>query len=193
MKLPVASQARNPGSGRTIAGFTLPELLVAITIFSILLMGVLLANIYGLSMFHVTRRTLNATDNARELFQRMAHEIRTSRSLAIGNVNAGVFEALLDSEVQQGTALMIRPSTNSFIIYFVNPSDETFRRTTSSTGSARIVAESITNSVVSEQPGDSHQARVLSTGITLAARQSLSTGNFCHSAHDGMSAIVTQL
>ncbi|MFO1515098.1 MAG: hypothetical protein U1F83_19700 [Verrucomicrobiota bacterium] len=57
---------------------------------------------------------------------------------------------LLDGEKQQGTALLIRPTTNTanFIIYFVNPSDQTFRRTTSTPGSAMVLAESITNSLV---------------------------------------------
>ena len=58
--------------------------------------------------------------------------------------------AQLDGEIQQGTGLLIRPTTNStqYVIYFVNPSDQTFRRTTSTPGSATVVAESVTNSVV---------------------------------------------
>jgi prepilin-type N-terminal cleavage/methylation domain-containing protein len=149
MKLFVVPQRRIPGLLRATTGFTLPELLVAISIFSIVLTGVLLAHLYGLRMFQVTRTTLNATDDTRKVMTRMANEIRSCRTMAIGNVKAGKFAALLDGEVQQGTALMVHPSTNasSFIIYFVNPSDDTFRRTTSTPGSAVILAESVTNSI----------------------------------------------
>lgn len=68
----------------------------------------------------------------------------------IGNVRNGVFEALLDGERQQGTGLLIQPTTNltNVVIYFLNPSDETFRRTTSTPGTTTILARSITNSVV---------------------------------------------
>ena len=151
MKSYVVPRGKMPRLFRAaISGFTLPELLVAITIFSVVLTGVMFAHIFGLGMFHVTKTKLNATDDTRKVISRMAEEIRTCRTTAVGNVKAGVFEALLDGEVQQGTALMIRPSTNAsrFIIYFVNSSDQTLRRTTSAPGSAVILAESITNSFV---------------------------------------------
>jgi prepilin-type N-terminal cleavage/methylation domain-containing protein len=133
-----------------VPGFTLPELLVAIAIFSLVLTGVLFAHLYGLSMFHVTRTTLDTTDDTRKVLGKLTQEIRTCRTTTVGNVNGGTFEALLDGEAQQGTALMIRPSTNNskFIIYFVNPADQTFRRTTSTPGSATILADSITNTMV---------------------------------------------
>lgn len=131
-------------------GFTLPELMVAITVFAVVLLGVVFAHLFGLSMFRITETTLTATDDTRKALGRMVQEIRTCRTTWVGNVKAGVFEALLDGEKQEGTALMIRPTTNTanFVIYFVNPSDQTLRRTTSSPGSAVVLAESITNSLV---------------------------------------------
>jgi prepilin-type N-terminal cleavage/methylation domain-containing protein len=134
----------------SISGFTITELLVATAILSIVLAGVLFAHIFGLSMFQLTRTKLNALDDTRKVITRMTQEIRACRATSIGNVKAGKFESLLDGEKQQGTALLIRSSTNAskFIIYFVNPSDQTFRRTTSAPGSAVILAESITNSMV---------------------------------------------
>jgi prepilin-type N-terminal cleavage/methylation domain-containing protein len=151
MKLFVVPRGNVSGSLKaTMPGFTLPELLVAIAIFSLVLTGVVFAHLYGLSMFHVTQTTLDATDDTRKVISKLAHEIRTCRSTAVGNVNGGVFEALLDGEEQQGGALMIRQSTNAskFIIYFVNPADQTLRRTASTPGSATILADSVTNSLV---------------------------------------------
>lgn len=144
-----------PGSGGNAAptahgGFTLPELLVSITVFMFVVGGVVFANLYGLSMFRITETTLNATDDARQTIGRMTDEIRTCRSTWIGNVNNGVFEALLDGEKQQGTGLLIQPTTNpaNFVIYFVNSSDKSFRRTTSTPDTAAVLAQSITNTVV---------------------------------------------
>jgi prepilin-type N-terminal cleavage/methylation domain-containing protein len=131
-------------------GFTLPELLVAMTVFVLLLGGVVFAHLYGLSMFRITETKLNATEDARKTMGRMANEIRTCKDTWVGNVKSGIFVSLLDGEKQQGTALLINPTTNSakYILYFVNPADETFRRTTSTPGSATRLAESLTNTVV---------------------------------------------
>ena len=141
-----------PGSGRPQAGatgFTLPELLVAITIFILLVGGIVFAHLFGLSMFRITETKLNATADARQVFGKLANEIRTCKSASVGNVKSGAFVGLLDGEVQQGGGLLIQNSTNKadYIIYFVNPYDQTFRRTTSTPGSAIILAESVTNAI----------------------------------------------
>jgi hypothetical protein len=80
----------------------------------------------------------------------MADEIRACKTTWVGTVSNGVFAARLDGEVQAGTGLLIYPTTNnaSFIIYFLNPSDQSFRRTTSIPVATTILAQRITNSVV---------------------------------------------
>jgi type II secretory pathway pseudopilin PulG len=126
------------------------EVLVAMTVFLLLIGGVVAAHLFGLSMFRLTETKLSATDDARQVIGKMTDEIRTCKSTWIGNVHNGEFVALLDGETQQGSGLLIYPSTNpaNYIIYFVNPTDKTFRRTTSQPGSATVVAESVTNTVV---------------------------------------------
>lgn len=135
------------GAAQAKAGFTLPELLIAITVFILLLGGIIFAHLFGLSMFRITETKLNATADARQLIGNLANEIRTCKSIEVGNIKGGEFVALLDGEKQQGSGLLIYPTTNTanFIIYFVNSFDQTFRRTTSKPGSAIILAESVTN------------------------------------------------
>jgi prepilin-type N-terminal cleavage/methylation domain-containing protein len=144
-----------PGSRRTAStppdgGFTLTEVLIASTVFLLLVSGIVFANLFGLSMFRITETKLNASNGARKTIARMANEIRTCKTTWVGNVTNGVFAALLDGETQQGSGLLIYPTTNAanYIVYFVNPSDKTFRRTTSTPGSATVVARTITNTVV---------------------------------------------
>ena len=69
---------------------------------------------------------------------------------SVGDVVAGELKLKIPGEKQQGNGLVIYPTanTNKFIVYFVNPTDRTFRRTTSTPGSSVIVAESITNATV---------------------------------------------
>lgn len=137
------------GSSKKTNGFTLPELLVAITVFILLIGGIVFAHLFGLSMFRITEVKLNATADARKLIGTLANEIRTCKSAEVGNIKNGEFVALLDGETQKGSGLLIYPGTNkaNFIIYFVNPSDESFRRTTSKPGSATVLAESVTNAL----------------------------------------------
>jgi prepilin-type N-terminal cleavage/methylation domain-containing protein len=151
MKLQFPSPSLSSGAFRAAnEGFTLPELLIASTVFTMVVSGVLFANLFGLNMFRITETKLIATDAARKTTGKITDEVQTCKSTWIGNVKNGVFEALLDGETQQGSGLLIYPTTNkaNFVIYFVNPSDQTFRRTTSTPDSAIVLAESVTNKVV---------------------------------------------
>jgi len=152
-------------SHRSRAAFTLPEVMVAMTVFSFLVTGIVFAHLYGLSMFRLTENALTATADARQVVGRMTEEIRTSNNTLIGNVKSGEFVALLNGETQQASGLLIYPSANlsNFIVYFVNPADQTFRRTTSQPDSAVIVAESVTNAVVFR--AENHLGQVLTNNL----------------------------
>jgi type II secretory pathway pseudopilin PulG len=130
-----------------VTGFTLPELLIAIGVFAFLVIGIVFANLYGLSMFQITETTLNATDDARKAVGKMTDEIRICSGAWIGNVNNHTNDTLLDGEIQQGTSLLISNGAN-YVMYFVNPTDKSFRRTTSTPDSAVVLAEYVTNTVV---------------------------------------------
>jgi type II secretory pathway pseudopilin PulG len=146
MQIP-APRSSCRGSVAPVTGFTLPELLISIGVFAFLVIGIVFANLYGLSMFHITETTLNATDAARKTIGKMTDEIRTCSGAYIGNVKNGTNYTLFDGEVQQGTSLLISNNT-SYVMYFVNPTDKSFRRTTSTPGSVTVLAEFVTNAVV---------------------------------------------
>lgn len=136
------------------AAFTLPELMVALTVFSFVVTGVIFAHLYGLSMFRITETSLTATASARKVASRITEEIRTCNKALIGDVKlvggTNKFVGLLNGEKQQGGGVIIYPTTNlsRYVVYFINPADQTFRRTTDEPGSAVILAESVTNTVV---------------------------------------------
>jgi hypothetical protein len=142
-----------PGRGRGPTpdkGFTLPEILVAATVFMFLVGGIILANLFGLKMFQAIQTKLNVATWSRQTTDQLMAEVRTCNAVWVGNITTnGVFEAPLDGETQQGAALLIYPTTNTtnFILYFVHPPDQTFRRTTDQADTAEILAASVTNTI----------------------------------------------
>jgi prepilin-type N-terminal cleavage/methylation domain-containing protein len=149
MRLPISHTAR---AARTSpeAAFTLPELLVSIAVFSLVIVCIVAANLFGLRMFQITDNKLQASDAARKSIGKMTDEIRTCTTTWVGNITNGVFAAHLNGETQTGNGLMIYPSTNTanFILYFINPSDQSFRRTTSAATNATVIAQAVTNNVI---------------------------------------------
>lgn len=130
-------------------GFTLAELMIAMTIFLLLLGGILFGNIFGLRMFQMTETKLNMTKWARETREQLTDDIRGCNQLQVGNLTNGIFVALLDGEPQQGNGLLVYPTTdtNNFVLYFLNAADQTLRLAGSQTNSTTILAGSITNSL----------------------------------------------
>jgi prepilin-type N-terminal cleavage/methylation domain-containing protein len=141
----------HPGARATPASaFTLPELMVSMTVFSLLVSGIVAANLYGLKMFQITETKLNATGYARKAIGKLTDEIRAGKTTWVGYVTNGVFVARTDGEVQTGSGLLIYPTMNTsvFTIYFVDPSDRSFRRTTSTPAVTTVLAPSVTNAVI---------------------------------------------
>jgi type II secretory pathway pseudopilin PulG len=148
-------QAQFQGSRRSAPAesriaFTLPELLITLTLFLLLVGGIVSAHLFGLRMSRVAESKLSASDSAREALGKVTDEVRNCASTWIGDVSNGVFVAILDGMPQSGSALLIQPMTNStnFIVYFANPSDQSFRRTTSVPGTTTILAQTITNTTI---------------------------------------------
>ena len=134
-------------------GFTLPEILIAMTVFVFLVAGIVSANLFGLRMFQVNATKLKATEWSRRTFGKITDEIHSCNSVSVGNMTTNsMFAGLLPGETQEGTAIEIKPTTNtaSLIYYFVNSSDETFRRTVLAPGSTNtvILADSVTNTII---------------------------------------------
>jgi prepilin-type N-terminal cleavage/methylation domain-containing protein len=133
-----------------VKGFTLPEILMAMAVFVLMLIGIVYANVFGLKMFQVTKTKLNATTWSHLTSDQIAIEIHACNSVWVGNLlTNGDFDTLLDGETQRGNGILIYPTanTNNFSIYFVNLSDETFRRTVATPGGTNtvILADSVTN------------------------------------------------
>jgi prepilin-type N-terminal cleavage/methylation domain-containing protein len=150
MKFESTTSLPAAGSGRGNGAFTFPELMIAIAVFGFVITGVITANLFGLRMFQITQNKLTATDATRKALGKITDDIRNCKSAYIASVGSnGVFTALADGVTQSGAGLILYPTTNtnSYIVYFLNPSDNTFRRTTSASNTI-VLAQSITNTIV---------------------------------------------
>lgn len=135
-----------PRGSRELA-FTLTELMVSAAIFTLLVGAVVSTNLFGLRMFQIQETKLNASAEARRIVGVLMDEIHSCETFQIGTFTNGIFTGLPLGAPQVGPALIVYPTTNasSFIMYFVNPADQKFRRGTSVPGSTRVVAQSVTN------------------------------------------------
>jgi len=133
---------------RAKAAFTLPEILISMTIFLFLLIGIISATVFGLKWFQISQTKLLATDQTRQTVGKMTDEIRGCNSTFVGNVNTnGIFVGRTNGEAQIGSSLLIYPTTNTtnYILYFLDTTDQSFRRTCTSSGLTTIVAQTVTN------------------------------------------------
>lgn len=146
MKLPssipchaLRAQVRN-------TGFTVPEIMISMTIFLLVVLGVLTTHIFGLKMATVNQSKLVATQDAREALNNVRDDIRSGKIVYVGNGSANSFTRIPANSPQQGNSILIHQTlnTNRFIQYFVDFSDDTLKRRESGSEVA-VIANFITN------------------------------------------------
>lgn len=150
MKLPIPFFGPSRHRSQTLnKGFTLPEILIAMTIFLIVVGAVVSANLFGLRMFQMTNTKLIVTHWSRQTIGKITGEVRACNNVQVGNytTNSG-FVGFLPGETNQGNSLLIYPTadTNNYILYFVNLPDQTFQRT-DQPGNTVKLADSVTNTL----------------------------------------------
>ena len=128
--------------GRDFAVFTLFEAHISATL--LLLGGIVAANLFGMRMFQLPETKLRAGDGARKS---LVDEIRKCSNTWLGDVTNRTFVRLLDTDPQVGSALLIQPTTNAtnLVLYFLDRSDQSVRRSVMATGKTTILAQAVTN------------------------------------------------
>ena len=145
-------------------GFTLTEIMVSSALFSLIIIGTISANIFGLRLYGITKAKLGASDEAREAVSRLVNEVRSAKIVRVGNGSLGGFTNIPMGQAQAGNALQIFPTTNStpFVRYYWDSTDQRFKRTTDGAGSSIVVANYISNQVVFR--AEDHLGNVLTSG-----------------------------
>ena len=130
-------------------GFTMTELLVATVLSTTVIAMVILAHLFGLRVFNLTVTKLRASQSARAALNQVREDVRTAQTLVVGTGNSAGFSNLPANTMRQGNALQIYTtnSTNIFIRYYMDATDQTLKRITSSGGAPQQVAAHLTNQI----------------------------------------------
>ncbi len=138
--------ARRAGAG----GFSFTEMLVAGSVFSLVMIAVVTSNLYGLGMLKVAQPKLAAENEARQLFNRLSDEISSAKLIAVGEGDAVSFTPVDAGTPWQGGALQLWPTsdTNAFTRYYRDPADQILKRWSSDSPQVQEIAKAVTNSLV---------------------------------------------
>jgi type II secretory pathway pseudopilin PulG len=134
------------------SAYTLVELMIAMTIMLMALVGVLAVQAFGMRLFELTRSKLGASDDARKAIDLLCTEIRSAKIIRIGTGGLGLtnFADCAPGALQSGSALQIYASTNtnSFVRYYWNSATNQLERTPNGNSAFTVVANFITNSAI---------------------------------------------
>jgi prepilin-type N-terminal cleavage/methylation domain-containing protein len=106
--------------------FTLVEMIVTVGVFSLVVMGVMYAQLFGLKVDQLTHSKLGASDQTRKSYDKFMLEIRSSKTCDVGNGTVRNDDTLTnftwinDGSGQQGNAirLYLTTATNNYILYY---------------------------------------------------------------------------
>jgi len=128
--------------------FTLTELMVATTVFALAMAGLLSIHLMGLRIFELTKAKIGANEEARESLSKIVTDVRSAKTVLVGDGSASAFTECALGTLQQGNAVRIflSTNTNTFIQYYRDNENRLMRVTSDS--NAAVMARSISNSVV---------------------------------------------
>ncbi|HUZ07264.1 MAG TPA: prepilin-type N-terminal cleavage/methylation domain-containing protein [Candidatus Paceibacterota bacterium] len=139
------------------AGFTLPEILIAMTIFTVLLGAVVALQLFGVRIYQFAATKLTATRDARNSMNFIQEQIREAKSIYIGSFSGtfsgstgtGTFTSIVSTN-QVGSALLLFPTTaeNYGSIFYENPTNQALCSvliTNSTTSNSGITTGTIMN------------------------------------------------
>lgn len=146
---------------RATLAFTIAELMISAAVLMLVVGGVVFSHLFGMRMYQITKAKLGASDEARSAISKMVTEIRSAKTLKVGNGDLSSFTEVGENSQQKGSAIQIYATTNTndFVRYFWDPSDKKLKRTADGASAAFVVANSISNAVIFR--AENHLGQVL--------------------------------
>ncbi|MBI3880762.1 MAG: prepilin-type N-terminal cleavage/methylation domain-containing protein [Verrucomicrobia bacterium] len=137
-------------SRRGIHAFTLPEMMVVMAIFTLVVIAFIGAHITGQRFYSISEAKLVAADQVRQSFADLVVDVRSAKLVQVGTGTASSFTQVTNGGSQSGVAIQIFPSTNTnyYVRYFLDTSAQQLKRITNgNAATAKIIASSVTNTV----------------------------------------------
>lgn len=149
MKLPITIRSASPPSPTAQSAFTLAEIMTAMGLFSLVMIGVVYSHLFGMRMFNITATRLSASDDSRRVLNSVRDEVRSGKLLYVGNGSSTGFTHIALNSLHRGNALQIHPTTdtNVFIRYYLDTASQSLKRMTSSNSQVRVLAPYLTNQI----------------------------------------------
>jgi len=140
----------NPDAARRCRAYTLVEMMVALGLFSLVIMGILACHLAGLRFQQLIQPKLLNAAYERKTIGRLIEEVRCANSLQVGTGWLSGFTAVGPTNLQAGNALRIYTSTNlsQYIYYFHDRATATVRRVPLQGNGATIIASAVTNDAI---------------------------------------------
>lgn len=112
-----------PSRRMTVAGFSLVELMIALGIFTVLIGGLVVMQIFGMRVYTLASTKLIATTNARQSLNAMRDQIRSAQQVYVGifNPTNQTFARIPDGSLQIGNALQLYtvPTSQTTLLYTI--------------------------------------------------------------------------
>lgn len=135
---------------RRLLGLTLVEMTVAMSLFSLVLIGVLSLQLFALRQDQIVESKLGASDHVRTSFQKLVWEMRGANSWDLGFATpAGVYTPITNNVAQRGSAIRFwttTPPTN-YIQYFFVTNSGSLWRLTQADSVPRLIVRGLTNNM----------------------------------------------
>jgi prepilin-type N-terminal cleavage/methylation domain-containing protein len=139
-------------------GFTLVEMMVALTIFTLVIIVTVATQIYAARVYTLAATKLSATTGARMALNDIRDKIRQAQVVNVGTYiwtgndpAATNFTRIADGNPQQGNAIIAYPSaasTNTFTLMFLQPGSGTNYSLGNPASTNYLVVETYTNGVM---------------------------------------------
>ena len=133
---------------RSALAYTLPEMMISVSIFILMTLGVLYAMIFGMKWDELVLTKLGASEKSRMSFDQLVGEIRGCKKWRIGNGSDTNFNELPNQTALSGNAVQIYNDANNptnYIRYWFNTNHGWLCRITNGTPGYTILAHSLTN------------------------------------------------
>src|SRR4051794_2859282 len=127
--------------------FTMPEMMIVVGLFSLVIIGGIYSHLLGLKMSAFTQTKLKGMHSARAILNSTRDEIRAATTVVVGNGGRTTFSNVPPNRAQVGNALQIYPTsdTNTFVRYYIDLNQQELMRKESGSTNAQVIGMFITN------------------------------------------------
>ena len=141
MKMPHATSARKHRNA-----FTIPELLLSLSIFLVCVLGIVTLQILGLKMSAISASKMESTQASLKTLNAVRNLVMGANTVLVGNGDSNSFTATGTN----GNALQVYPSPSSsnYLRFYLSTEDQKLYELNNSNDSLTVIAPNITNETV---------------------------------------------